>query len=237
MKLIRPHHQAIWEVLQALDGDFLLAHNILFGGGTRIVMELGEYRESVDIDLFCVGRDAYRAARSSVTSSGFGSLFQSGKEPGLYQGREIRADRDAIRCMIEGHGRRALKFEIIHFDNDDIVADPRESLFPVPCVGKESCFTTKLLANADRFRDSHKDLVDLCMMRREWGEMPEKVWQAAFNRYGERVVMRGLQQALELVIQNAGEAVERLVSQMKVEPELADSLVRDTAVTWLGELS
>lgn len=140
MKLVRAHHQAIWKILEGLDRSFLQQHNILFGGGTRIAMELDEYRESVDFDLFCCGREAYRAARSSIVNhTSFGSLFQAGRAPALFQGREIRVDRDAIRSMLEVDGR-PIKFGIIHFDNDDITADSDHDFFPVPAVSRESCF-------------------------------------------------------------------------------------------------
>jgi hypothetical protein len=48
----RLHHQAIAQVLHALDGDLLREHACLFGGGTAIAMRFGEFRESVD-DAVC----------------------------------------------------------------------------------------------------------------------------------------------------------------------------------------
>ena len=235
MKLLRPHHQTIWSILEALNGPFLIENQILFGGGTRIAMELGEYRESIDIDLFCVGRESYKAARSSITQSSFGEIFQPGKEPALYGGREIRADRDAIRSIIEGKGR-PIKLELIQFDEHGILADSRTSLFPVPFVAQESCFSTKLLANADRYRSSNKDLIDLCIMRKEWGEIPDSAWQAAVNHYGEAVISRSLRQSLELITCKPEESVERLVDEMQIELELASSLINDTAKSWLETL-
>lgn len=141
----RPHHQVIWKILEGFDSGFLVQNDILFGGGTRIALELGEYRESVNIDLFCVGRDAYRAARSSITQNSFGALIRPDCEPSLFKGREIRADRDAIRSIIDGAGR-PIKLEIIYFDNNDITQDTRDSVFPVPVVSPQNCFSTKLLA-------------------------------------------------------------------------------------------
>lgn len=228
----RPHHQAIWRILQGLDSQFLDENRILFGGGTRIAMELGEYRESVDLDLFCLGRGAYRAARSSISSQNhFGPLFRQGGAPKLYRGRDIRADRDAIRSILDGDGR-PIKFEIIHFESGDITADNRTGLFPVPCVSRESCFATKLLANADRFHDTSKDVVDLCMMRKEWGAVPASAWQSAFNQYGERVVMNGLRQSLEELINHPQTTMDTLAEELKMAPELMHSLVTETAVAW-----
>ncbi|MFC2993594.1 nucleotidyl transferase AbiEii/AbiGii toxin family protein [Halomonas tibetensis] len=102
---IRPHHLAIGTILSQFDPDFLRDHNILFGGGTRIALELDEFRESVDIDLFCIGKDAYRAARSTVTNGSFGKLLRQGNTLPLWDNRDIRADRDAIRALLDGPHR------------------------------------------------------------------------------------------------------------------------------------
>lgn len=70
-------HRTIAQLLEKFDDTFFQTHGILFGGGTRISMELDEYRESVDIDFFCRGADSYRAVRSEVASNGLGSLLRS----------------------------------------------------------------------------------------------------------------------------------------------------------------
>lgn len=75
MMYTRPHHQAISDILARFDPGFLCENNILFGGGTRIALELDEFCESTDIDLFCIGKAAYRAARSTVTNVSFGRLL------------------------------------------------------------------------------------------------------------------------------------------------------------------
>lgn len=235
MKLVRPHHQAIWQILEGFDASFLLTNKIFFGGGTRIAMELGEYRESVDIDLFCIGRDAYKAARSAISSNSFGPLFRQGCEPSLYQNRDIRADRDAIRSLLDCNGR-PLKLEIIHFDHADIFADVDKAMFPVPSVGRGGCFATKLLANADRYRNNSKDIVDLCMMRREWGAIPNGAWQAACEHYSEQVIVSGLDQALYGLINDAHKVTEELVLEMKMDVELVRELIGDTAPVWRQDL-
>lgn len=43
----RDHHTAILIALRALDGDYLMKTKCYFGGGTAIVLELGEYRKSI----------------------------------------------------------------------------------------------------------------------------------------------------------------------------------------------
>ena len=49
----RPRHTLVWRVLESLDESLLSATKCYFGGGTRIVMELDEYRESIDVDFLC----------------------------------------------------------------------------------------------------------------------------------------------------------------------------------------
>ena len=47
-------------MLSNLGRTFLEQCHCYFGGGTRIVLELGEYRESKGIDFLCSSRDGYR---------------------------------------------------------------------------------------------------------------------------------------------------------------------------------
>jgi len=68
----QPHHQLIEQLLQGFNHEYLGSHNILFGGGTRIALELKEYRTSVDIDFLCANAEAYRAVRRQVTSQSRG---------------------------------------------------------------------------------------------------------------------------------------------------------------------
>ena len=51
MQFERPHHQRIAHVLSALNGETLVQHGCLFGGGTCIALRYGEYRES-EISIF-----------------------------------------------------------------------------------------------------------------------------------------------------------------------------------------
>lgn len=60
------HHQLIRSVLNNFNADFFFANNIFFGGGTRIALEINEYRESIDVDFLCPDRASYRAVREEV---------------------------------------------------------------------------------------------------------------------------------------------------------------------------
>lgn len=89
----RKHHQLIAACLENFNGEYFTEHNILFGGGTRIALELDEYRESVDIDFLCPDINAYRAVRQQVTNTSLGELV---RVPFTYS-REIRFDRYGVR--------------------------------------------------------------------------------------------------------------------------------------------
>ena len=54
MAFLRQHHRLIARALENFNADYLRENRILFGGGTRIALELGEFRESVDIDFGAV---------------------------------------------------------------------------------------------------------------------------------------------------------------------------------------
>lgn len=52
-EFIRPRHKLVLEALGALHADALAQTGCFFGGGTRLALALGEYRESADIDFLC----------------------------------------------------------------------------------------------------------------------------------------------------------------------------------------
>jgi len=103
-------HQVVAEILERLDADFLAASGIGFGGGTRIALELGEYRESVDIDLICPTTESFRAVRQAVSDRSVGALL---REP-VTLAREVRTMRDKIVTAI-AHRGHTVKLELICF--------------------------------------------------------------------------------------------------------------------------
>lgn len=234
MRFNRPHHQKIDELLHCFDPDFLRQNNILFGGGTRISIELNEFRESVDIDLFCIGQNAYRAARSSVNNISFGQLLKQGCELERYAGREIRADRDAIRAILVG-SEQPIKLEIINFSNSRLLPEESNPIFPIACVSRVGCFATKLTANADRYKNHRKDILDLCMMRNEWGDIPRSAWEIACEEYGESTIYLALKSALRNLHGNAN-ALKEAVDSLKIESELAEDIIYGQSKDWLDEI-
>jgi hypothetical protein len=189
----RERHRLVWSVLQSLNAGLLEQSSCYFGGGTRIVLELEEYRESADLDFLCADRDGYRTLRGEVTQASFGALFTESYE--LL--RDIRADMYGIRTYLRVEGQ-PIKIEIIAEGRIDLVAGDYPEC-PVPTLNHVSCVAEKFLANADRARDSvvrARDLIDLAFMGASWSretlDQGLKVAQAA---YGD-VVLRELDFAL-----------------------------------------
>lgn len=236
IELVRTHHQLIWDALSHFDSSYLEANNILFGGGTRIALELGEYRESTDIDFFCAGRSSYRAVRSQTTNSSLGHVLNENSE--LEFLRDIRAGRDAIRTYVRTPGGDTpIKLELSHFDTCHIARDWRDALFNVPVVDSTTCFTMALINNADRFNDpNRKDIFDLCMMRREWGEIPAEAWENADRTYGFPAIFQGLYGALSKLMDESDSAIATAVDSLKMEEDLANELVADISELLLNEV-
>ncbi len=228
-KLKRARHQLIWQVLEQFNTEFLVENNILFGGGTRIALELNEFRESTDIDFFCAGAASYRQVRLQAETTSLGQVLQP--DHSLVFPREIRADRDGVRTYIQLKGSdEPIKLEFIRFDICEISADTKPHRFPVPIVDRHTCYLTKLLANADRYAESNKkDIFDLCMMKKEWGSIPKKVWQEADAVYGMTTVVKGLDKALSALTLNPEESIEVAVRVLKMKKEIAYELVMNTA--------
>ena len=104
----RPWHRLVWHVLESLNSDLLARARCWFGGGTRVAMELGEFRESVDVDFLREDREGYRILRSTVTRSPLGNLASRPLE--LL--RDVRADMYGIRTFLRVDGQ-PVKFEVI----------------------------------------------------------------------------------------------------------------------------
>ena len=47
----RERHRDVLRVLGAIDDEQLRVHHCLFGGGTRLALDLDEFRVSADIDF------------------------------------------------------------------------------------------------------------------------------------------------------------------------------------------
>lgn len=205
-KIKHQHHKVIYKALKQFNSDFLNQNKVLFGGGTRIALELNEYRESIDIDFICPNKDSYRAVRSEVTNSSLGNLVL---KDFIYRGG-IRADRDAVRTVID-IDNTLIKLEFVSFA-DYKLTQSTEHFFSVPYLDQKSCYINKLLANADRYTE-YKDILDLIVMFHYWGEIPEESWNIAAQHYSYKVIFYGLEQALSNKSNYLVKASEYSVSQ------------------------
>lgn len=181
----RAAHQQVHEVLSRLDRAFLGRARCYFGGGTRIVLELGEYRESKDVDFLCSSRDGYRLLREAVSERSLGPILGSG----VTLAREVRADQYGVRTFLEKGGIK-LKFEIIREARIDIEGEDL-AMLPVACLTRRHCFAEKFLANADRGLDAStlsRDIVDLAFMIEGWSQADAEAGMAiAKDAYGDSV--------------------------------------------------
>lgn len=222
-QLKKPHHKVIAKALQQINGEFLGLNNILFGGGTRIALELNEYRESIDLDFLCADKKAYRTVRQEVSSSSLGRLV---RHEFNYK-RSIRADRDAVRCFILINNI-PIKLEFIAFADYPLTKD-HQTIFEVPVLDRNSCFFTKLLANADRYNDKpYKDIFDILAMINAWGDIPKIAWIKAHYLYGFSVVYDGLLQACKNIKCSLHKYLAIATKELAIEPTLAQHLLTTT---------
>lgn len=177
----RQHHQRVWQLLLSLNTELLAQTACYFGGGTAIVLQLGEYRESVDVDLLCASHEGYRLLRNTVNEHDLGALLT---RP-VALAREVRADRYGIRtfCKID---ETAIKLEIVREDRIPLDGQPLPS-WPVPALSRTDMYAEKLLANTDRWADrstASRDAIDLAMMVHHWGPIPTEAWRKVHEAYG-----------------------------------------------------
>jgi hypothetical protein len=148
-----------------MNAGFLRDAECYFGGGTRIVLELGEYRESKDIDFLCASLRGYRMLREAIRPASLGPV--AGGRVKL--AREVRADQYGVRTFL-AVGNGTLKFEIVREARIGLSGGTVARL-PVDCLDHRHCFAEKFLANADRGLDAatlSRDIVDLAFMLEGW---------------------------------------------------------------------
>jgi hypothetical protein len=223
------HHQLIRSVLENFNADFFYKNTILFGGGTRIALEISEYRESIDVDFLCPDQASYRSVREQVTSHSLGELV---KEDFNYV-RDIAFDRYGTRTFIDINDTK-IKIEFVSFENYQLVKDEGK-LFPLPYIDRTSCFYTKLLANADRcLSPPFKDIYDLLAMSDAWGGIPQEAFAKAEMHYGSSI-RKQLRRSLEDIINNEIKYLKAAES-MLIDKSYSLRLVRQTAKDLLNSL-
>lgn len=185
----RIHHQAIAQVLHALDADLLRKHDCLFGGGTVIAMRYGEFRESVDIDFLVSSATGYRELRQLVGAS-LSPLFRDETLP-FTTLRDVRTDQYGIRSMLQVVGQD-IKFEIVREGRIELDAPgSKDNVCGVATLRPLDMAASKLLANSDRWYDDgtfNRDLIDLAMMRPTLKLLESGVSKAQ-GAYGDTILL------------------------------------------------
>jgi hypothetical protein len=205
----RPEHGSVGAVLAALDADLLAATGFAFGGGTRIVLEFGEYRLSRDVDFLGSDREGYARLRTLVRERGAHALFAR-EAPGTLT--VARADQYGVRFAVRA-AEGDLKVEFVVEGRIGLEPAVRPPWSPVPCLALADCFAEKLLANSDRWADRQvcaRDLIDLAVLRARSGPAPERAWRRAEAAYGNGV----------------REDLRRAIAQFRELPGFADSCAR-----------
>lgn len=196
------------EVLSRLSGPLLAEHHCWFGEGTAIVLQNGEYRESVDIDFLVSDGQSYRQLRQTVRDLGLAALT-TGE---LNVGRPPSVDGYGIRTSVLVTGI-AIKFEIIHEGRIALdVPSAKDQICGVRSLTRVDQVATKLLANDDRGADTStfsRDLIDLAMMKPDAATLKAGVGKAA-SAYGKSV----------------GESLRGAVSYLREQPPRLDECIR-----------
>ncbi len=176
------HHNNILKILDAFNPEVFKKAFAYFDGGTLLALEYDEYRLSKDIGfLFPYGTENYRYLRNLIYDEGIVALFQSTRDIEL-GGTTI--NQYGIRFPIVVN-KITIKVEIVA--NGTFTLDP--PVYPqwtkIPCLSISDRFTSKLMANADRWNDSStqsRDLIDLAILRVN-NEIPARAIAKAEESY------------------------------------------------------
>lgn len=186
----RTHHQRIARTLDTFDGDLLQSLGCWFGGGTAIALRQGEYRESVDIDFLVSDAAGYRELRQRLRGAAdLRALTRAGFDPVRLE-NEPRVDQYGIRAFLLVEDVR-IKFEIVHEGRIAFSRPGRnDRICGVATLSMIDLAASKLLANADRWRDDSvfsRDVIDLAML-----DLPPRHLKPALDKaagaYGPTVV-------------------------------------------------
>ncbi len=187
------HHNKILTILNSLDAEILKKGAAYFGGGTLLALDFDEYRWSRDVDFICsVSSSGYGYLRKIVFDSGYQGLFRDLSKIKIGRGT---TDQYGIRMVVLVDDE-PIKTEIIAEVRFELDSPRYPKWSPVACLSLSDCFTSKLLANSDRFTDESvesRDLIDLAVLRLQ-SVIPPKAVNKAEKAYE---VMRPLTKAIQ----------------------------------------
>ena len=197
----RPRHDAVVAALAQMDALVLRRCRCWFGGGTRMVLDLDEYRVSADLDFMVSDPHGYAEVRALVRQHGAAVLFAPGATVDFP--REPITDQYGVRFPVRLPAGEPMKVEIVREARVELGDGIRPPWSPVDCLARVDAVAEKLLANSDRWLDAStlsRDLLDLAAARLAWGPLPEAAIEQAEAPYGEparRAVARAAARFLE----------------------------------------
>jgi hypothetical protein len=159
------HHNKILKILNAFNPEVFKKASAYFAGGTLLALEYDEYRLSKDIDfLFPYATENYRYLRNLVYNKGIEGLFQNLIDIEL---GESTINQYGIRFSV-AVDETNIKVEIVANGGFTLDAPVYPKWANIPCLSVNDRFTSKFMANADRWNDSStqsRDLIDLAILR------------------------------------------------------------------------
>ena len=171
-----------------MDAGLLRRRHCWFGGGTRLVLDLDEYRVSADLDFLESDPQGYAEVRSLVRQHGPAALFVPGTA--VRFPREPITDQYGVRFPVQLPGEDPLKLEIVREARIELGDGVRPPWSAVDCLAQADAVAEKLLANSDRWLDASvlsRDLLDLGAARLAWGPLPASAFEKATAAYGQGV--------------------------------------------------
>lgn len=208
------HHQKIVTILNSFDATILRESFTYFGGGTLIALLFDEYRQSNDVDFICsLASYGYKNLRTVIFNHGIRALFSNLNSISILRST---TDQYGIRMLIKIE-EALIKTEIIAEARFQLDAPIYPQWSMIPCLSLSDCFTSKLLANSDRYLDdsvSSRDLIDLAVLRLQ-SMIPPVAIEKAEQAYE---VIRPLKVALER-FQSRSEYREKSLISLKVPSE------------------
>jgi hypothetical protein len=188
-----------------------------FGGGSAIALQLGEYRESVDIDFLCKA-EGFHELHRGVYKDGLRFLFD--QPPKLAS--ELRRTRDAIRCSVDlEDGGMPVKFEIIQEGYLDLL-EAGACVCGVICLSRADSIACKLMANADRGLDpahQYRDFIDAAVASSAWKQEAAIGFQKAVRAYGDDGSILAAVEKVRVRLDDA--AFQRAADSLAMTPENA----------------
>ena len=185
MSLNRPRNIEIADFLDTLDARLLEDMECILGGGTAVALLNDEYRVTNDLNFVSCTREGYKKLHETIFGGDFDLLFKAGEAPKRL--RDVASNQYGMKAAVELNGAPlALQFARETRFHGKI----QDSQLPVPVLSKVSLFTDKLLANMDRHSDKaalSKDVFDLIIMTKNWGDIPDQAVVDAVKAYGEPV--------------------------------------------------